>query len=243
MWSLLLKEISEFFSTVTGYVVVIVFLLANSLFLWIFPGDTNVLDSGYASLDTFFMMAPWIFLFLVPAVTMRSFAEESRSGTLELLFTRPLTDMQIVLGKYFAGLLLVLVSLVPTLVYVLSVWLLGNPPGNLDLGGVWGSYIGLFFLALVYVAIGIFSSSLTDNPIVAFIIAVLLSFVLYIGFDFLSSMDAFRQINFLVIKIGINEHYKSMSRGVIDSRDILYFLGVITLFLLMTRFVLQSRRW
>ncbi len=243
MWSLLSKEISEFFSTITGYVVVVVFLLANSLFLWIFPGDTNVLDSGYASLDTFFMMAPWIFLFLVPAVTMRSFAEESRSGTLELLFTRPLTDIQIVMGKYFAGLILVLVSLVPTLVYVLSVWMLGNPPGNLDLGGVWGSYIGLFFLALVYVAIGIFSSSLTDNPIVAFIVAVLLSFVLYIGFDFLSSMDTFRQINFLVIKIGINEHYKSMSRGVIDSRDILYFLGVIALFLWMTRFVLQSRRW
>ncbi len=243
MWSLLLKEISEFFSTVTGYVVVVVFLLANSLFLWIFPGDTNVLDSGYASLDTFFMMAPWIFLFLVPAVTMRSFAEESRSGTLELLFTRPLTDMQIVLGKYLAGLLLVLVSLVPTLVYVLSVWLLGNPPGNLDLGGIWGSYTGLFFLALVYVAIGIFSTSLTDNPIVAFIIAVLLSFVLYIGFDFLSSMDVFQQINFLVIRIGINEHYRSMSRGVIDSRDILYFFGVIALFLLMTRFILQSRRW
>ena len=243
MWSLLLKEISEFFSTVTGYVVVVVFLLTNSLFLWIFPGDTNVLDSGYASLDTFFMMAPWIFLFLVPAVTMRSFAEESRSGTLELLFTRPLTDMQIVLGKYLAGLLLVLVSLVPTLVYVLSVWLLGNPPGNLDLGGIWGSYTGLFFLALVYVAIGIFSSSLTDNPIVAFIIAVLLSFVLYIGFDFLSSMDVFQQINFLVIRIGINEHYRSMSRGVIDSRDILYFFGVIALFLLMTRFILQSRRW
>jgi len=243
MWSLLQKEISEFFSTVTGYVVVIVFLLANSLFLWIFPGDTNVLDSGYASLDTFFMMAPWIFLFLVPAVTMRSFAEESRSGTLELLFTRPLTDMQIVLGKYLAGLLLVGVSLVPTLVYVLSVWILGNPPGNLDMGGVWGSYIGLFFLALVYVAIGIFSSSLTDNPIVAFIIAVLLSFVLFIGFDFLSSMHAFQQINFLVIRMGINEHYRSMSRGVIDSRDILYFFGVIALFLLMTRFVLQSRRW
>jgi ABC-2 type transport system permease protein len=189
------------------------------------------------------MMAPWIFLFLVPAVTMRSFAEESRSGTLELLFTRPLTDMQIVLGKYLAGLLLVLVSLVPTLVYVLSVWLLGNPPGNLDLGGIWGSYTGLFFLALVYVAIGIFSTSLTDNPIVAFIIAVLLSFVLYIGFDFLSSMDVFQQINFLVIRIGINEHYRSMSRGVIDSRDILYFFGVIALFLLMTRFILQSRRW
>ena len=239
MW----KEISEFFSTVTGYVVVIVFLLANSLFLWIFPGDTNVLDSGYASLDTFFMMAPWIFLFLVPAVTMRSFAEESRSGTLELLFTRPLTDMQIVLGKYFAGVVLVLVSLLPTLIYVVSVWMLGDPPGNLDMGGIWGSYVGLFFLALIYVAIGIFSSSLTGNPIVAFIIAVLLSFVLYIGFDYLSSMGAFHKINFLVIRAGINEHYRSMSRGVLDSRDILYFLGVIALFLWMTRFVLQSRRW
>ncbi len=243
MWALLSKEISEFFSTVTGYVVVTVFLLANSLFLWIFPGETNVLDSGYASLDTFFMMAPWIFLFLVPAVTMRSFAEESHSGTLELLFTRPLTDMQIVLGKYFAGVVLVMVSLLPTLTYVLSVWLLGDPPGNLDMGGVWGSYVGLFFLALIYVAIGIFSSSLTSNPIVAFIIAVLLSFVLYIGFDFLSSMGAFHRINFLVIRMGINEHYRSMSRGVLDSRDILYFLGVIALFLWMTRFVLQSRRW
>ncbi len=243
MWALLTKEISEFFSTVTGYVVVIVFLVANSLFLWVFPGDTNVLDSGYASLDTFFMMAPWIFLFLVPAVTMRSFAEESRSGTLELLFTRPLTDLQIILGKYLAGLILVLVSLLPTLIYVLSVYLLGNPPGNLDLGGIWGSYAGLFFLALVYVAIGIFSSSLTDNPIVAFILAVLLSFILYIGFDFLSSMGVFHSVNFLVMKMGINEHYKSMSRGVLDSRDILYFLGVITLFILMTKFVLQSRRW
>jgi cytochrome d ubiquinol oxidase subunit II len=143
----------------------------------------------------------------------------------------------------YLGLILVVVSLLPTLVYVWSVYLLGNPPGNLDLGGIWGSYIGLFFLALVYVAIGIFSSSLTDNPIVAFIIAVLLSFVLYIGFDFLSSMDVFQQINFLVIRMGTNEHYRSMSRGVIDSRDILYFFGVIALFLLMTRFILQSRRW
>ncbi|MCD6200863.1 MAG: gliding motility-associated ABC transporter permease subunit GldF [Bacteroidales bacterium] len=243
MWALLTKEIAEFFSTVTGYVVVVVFLVANSLFLWVFPGDTNVLDSGYASLDTFFMMAPWIFLFLVPAVTMRSFAEESRSGTLELLLTRPLTDLQIVVGKYLAGLTLVVVALLPTLIYVLSINLLGNPPGNLDMGGIWGSYVGLLFLALVYVAIGIFSSSLSDNPIVAFILAVLLSFILYIGFDFLSSMGLFHAVNFLVLKMGINEHYKSMSRGVLDSRDILYFFGVIVLFILMTKFILQSRRW
>ena len=243
MWALLTKEIAEFFSTVTGYVVVVVFLVANSLFLWVFPGDTNVLDSGYASLDTFFMMAPWIFLFLVPAVSMRSFAEESRSGTLELLLTRPLTDLQIVVGKYLAGLTLVVVALLPTLIYVLSINLLGNPPGNLDMGGIWGSYVGLLFLALVYVAIGIFSSSLSDNPIVAFILAVLLSFILYIGFDFLSSMGLFHAVNFLVLKMGINEHYKSMSRGVLDSRDILYFFGVIVLFILMTKFILQSRRW
>ncbi len=243
MWALLTKEIAEFFSTITGYVVVTVFLVANSLFLWVFPGDTNVLDSGYASLDTFFMMAPWIFLFLVPAVTMRSFAEESRSGTLELLFTKPLTDLQIVLGKYLAGLTLVVVALLPTLIYVLSLYLLGNPPGNLDMGGIWGSYVGLLFLALVYVAIGIFSSSLSDNPIVAFILAVLLSFIMYIGFDFLSSMGLFHAVNFLVLKMGINEHYKSMSRGVLDSRDILYFLGVIVLFILTTKFILQSRRW
>lgn len=243
MYALLKKEISGFFSTLTGYIVVGVFLLLNGLLLWIFPGNMNILDSGYAALDPFFMLAPWIFLFLVPAVTMRTFAEETRAGTLELLFTRPLSDMEIILAKYFAGVVLVLLSLAPTLLYVLSVYLLGNPPGNADMGGIWGSYIGLIFLTLIYVAIGVFSSSLTSNPIVAFLAGVFLSFILFMGFDFLSSATSLQSLNLLIARIGINEHYASIGRGVLDSRDILYFISVIVLFLLFTRLKLQSRRW
>lgn len=243
MYALLKKEISGFFSTLTGYIVVGVFLLLNGLLLWIFPGNMNILDSGYAALDPFFMLAPWIFLFLVPAVTMRTFAEETRAGTLELLFTRPLSDMEIILSKYFAGVVLVLLSLAPTLLYVLSVYLLGNPPGNADMGGIWGSYIGLIFLTLIYVAIGVFSSSLTSNPIVAFLAGVFLSFILFMGFDFLSSATSLQSLNLLIARIGINEHYASIGRGVLDSRDILYFIIVIVLFLLFTRLKLQSRRW
>lgn len=243
MYALLKKEISGFFSTLTGYIVVGVFLLLNGLLLWIFPGNMNILDSGYAALDPFFMLAPWIFLFLVPAVTMRTFAEETRAGTLELLFTRPLSDMEIILSKYFAGVVLVLLSLAPTLLYVLSVYLLGNPPGNADMGGIWGSYIGLIFLTLIYVAIGVFSSSLTSNPIVAFLAGVFLSFILFMGFDFLSSATSLQSLNLLIARIGINEHYASIGRGVLDSRDILYFISVIVLFLLFTRLKLQSRRW
>ena len=171
---LLFKEIRGFFSSLTGYIVIIVFLVANSLFMWVFPGDLNVLDSGYASLDSLFTLAPWIFLFLVPAVTMRMFAEEKRAGTLEFLLTKPLSDLQIILAKYFGALLLVLLSLLPCLIYYWSVSSLGNPTGNLDSGGTWGAFIGLFFLAAIYVAIGVLASALSENQIIAFIIAVLL---------------------------------------------------------------------
>jgi ABC-2 type transport system permease protein len=186
---LLLKEIRGFFSSLTGYIVIIVFLVTNSLFMWVFPGDMNVLDSGYASLDSFFVMAPWIFLFLVPAITMRTFAEEKRGGTMEFLLTKPLTDLQIILAKYLGGLILVLLSLIPCLIYYWSVSALGNPPGNLDTGGIWGAFLGLFFLAAIYVSIGVLASALSDNQIVAFIIAVLLSFLLYMGFDYLASLQ------------------------------------------------------
>jgi ABC-2 type transport system permease protein len=243
MRALVTREISVFFSTVTGYIVVIVFLLINSLLLWVFPGNMNILDSGYASLDSFFSLAPWIFLFLVPAVTMRSFAEEKRSGTLELLYTRPVTDMQIILAKYAGGVILVSLSLIPTLIYVLSVWILGNPQGNIDMGGIWGSYLGLLFLTLIYVAIGIFASSLTDNPIIAFLLALFLSFFMFMGFDLLSNATSLQTVNLLVIRAGINEHYQSMSRGVLDSRDIVYFLSVIVLFLLFTKFNMERRKW
>jgi ABC-2 type transport system permease protein len=243
MYALFKKEINGFFSSVSGYIVIIVFLIANGLFLWVFPGDLNVFDSGYASLDTMFLISPWVFLFLVPAVTMRLFSDERRTGTIELLLTRPITDLKIVLAKYFAGLVLVIVSLIPTLVYFVSVYKLGNPVGDIDTGGTWGSFIGLFFLASVYAAIGIFASSTTDNQIVAFIIAMLLSFFLYIGFESISSLSLFGNHEGFIASLGINDHYKSMSRGVIDTRDIVYFIAVISIFVILTKLKLQSRKW
>ncbi len=243
MFSLLRKEINTFFSSITGYLVIIVFLLLNSAFMWVFKGGNNVLESGYASLDSLFAMAPWIFLFLVPAITMRMFAEEKRSGTLELLFTRPVSEWQIVISKFLAAWILVLISIVPTLVYFVSVYLLGAPQGNIDTGGTWGSYIGLLFLGGIYAALGVYSSSLTDNQIVAFILAVLLSFLFYLGFDLLSTVFAQGEFVHLVEKLGIQFHYLSISRGVLDSRDLIYFTAVIFIFLYATRYVLLSRKW
>ncbi|MGM0497405.1 MAG: gliding motility-associated ABC transporter permease subunit GldF [Bacteroidota bacterium] len=242
MLTLLKKEINEFFSTITGYIVVIVFLVATSLFLWIFPTNQNILDSGYATLNSLFTLAPWIFLFLVPAVTMRMIAEEKKSGTMELLLTRPISDLQIVTAKFLASLILVLIALLPTLVYFATVYYLGNPPGNVDVGGTVGSYIGLFFLASIYAAIGIFSSSLTNNQIIAFIIAVIISFFFYMGFEFISSMWMFSSIDAIIVDLGINAHYKSMSRGVIDTRDVIYFLSVIVVFIYLTKTVIQNRK-
>ncbi len=243
MYTLFRKEISGFFSTLTGYIVIIVFLVINGLFMWVFPGAYNVLDSGYATLDTLFVIAPWVFLFLAPAVTMRMFADEKKSGTIELLYTRPLTDFQIIFAKYLAGLVLVLFSILPALIYFYSVYQLGNPIGNIDTGGTWGSFIGLFFLAAIYVAIGVLSSSFTENQIVAFVLGMLLCFLIYIGFDYLSELSLFRSFDGFIINLGINEHYKSMSRGVIDSRDMVYFISVIAFFLLITKTILHSRKW
>ncbi|MDF1575962.1 MAG: gliding motility-associated ABC transporter permease subunit GldF [Bacteroidales bacterium] len=243
MWALFKKEINGFFSSLTGYVVIVVFLLLNSLFMWIVPGQFNVPENGYATLDSLFAIAPWLFLFLVPAITMRMISEERRSGTLDLLYTRPVSELQIILAKFLASWILVLLSLIPTLIYFWSVSRLGSPPGNVDAGGTWGSYMGLLFLGGIYAAIGMFSSSLTGNQIVAFILAVFLSFLMYMGFEFLSGMAESGRIVFLVSRLGISYHYNSISRGVIDSRDMLYFAGVILLFLLGTRTVLQSSKW
>jgi ABC-2 type transport system permease protein len=184
MFTLFKKEINGFLNSLIGYVVMIVFLLMTGLFLWVFPLEFNILDFGFAGLDGLFILAPFVFLFLIPAITMRSFADEKKSGTLELLMTQPLTDLQVILAKYFAGVVLVIISLLPTLVYYFSVYQLGLPPGNLDSGSIWGSYIGLFFLGASFVAIGIFASSITDNQIISFILAVFISFILYMGFEF-----------------------------------------------------------
>jgi gliding motility-associated transport system permease protein len=243
MWALFKKEISGFFSSLTGYLVIVVFLLLNSLFMWIVPGQFNVIENGYATLDSLFAIAPWVFLFLVPAITMRMISEEKRTGTLDLLYTRPVSELQIILAKFLASWTLVLLSLLPTLIYFWSVSRLGSPPGNIDIGGTWGSYIGLLFLGGIYAAIGIFASSLTGNQIVAFILAVFLSFLMYLGFEFLSGIAESGRLVFLVSRLGISYHYNSISRGVIDSRDILYFAGVILLFIVGTRTVLQSSKW
>lgn len=243
MWALLFKEIRSFLSSVIGYVVIAVFLLLTGLFMWGFPGNLQVLDQGYATLDTLFYVAPWVFMFLVPAITMRSFSEEKRTGTIELLFTRPLTDYQIILSKYFAGVVLVVVALLPTLIYYYSVSHLGNPVGNIDHGGTIGSYIGLLFLAAGFTAIGIFASSVSDNQVVAFILALFLCFVCYSGLEQIASFDLFGSFDRFVQELGIAEHYDSMSRGVIDTRDVVYFVSLSGIFLVLTKAVLQSRKW
>lgn len=236
------KEISSFFGSLTGYIVISIFLISNSLFLWVFPGEYNVLDNGHANLDTFFFIAPWIFLFLVPAVTMRLFAEEKRTGTIELLHTRPLSEMQIIISKYSSGIALVIFSLIPTLIYFITVGLLGDPIWNIDTGAFWGSFIGLFFLATIYVAIGIFSSSITDNQIIAFLIAMIISFFFYIGFEAISNLSVWDDFGSNIENLGINAHYKSISRGVLDTRDIIYFIAVSAIFLIITKAVLSKNR-
>lgn len=243
MFTIFRKEITEFFSSLTGYIVIIVFLLVNSLFMWIFPGELNILDSGYAGLDTLFIISPWVFLFLVPAVTMKMIAEEKRLGTIELIFSRPVTERGIVYGKYLASVALVILSLLPCLIFYISVCQLGETPGNLDKGAVLGASLGLFFLAAVYASAGLLASSLTDNQVIAFIIAVLVSFILFMGFDSFAYLPGLKKIDEFVIRLGINEHYKSISRGVIDINDVAYFIAIVVIFNEATRLVLLSRKW
>lgn len=243
MFTLYKKEIFSFFNSLIGYIAVIVFLLINGLFLWVFPMGFNIIDFGYASLENMFSLAPVVFLFLIPAITMRSFADEKRSGTIEMLLTKPLTDFQIIFSKYFASVTLVLLALLPTLFYAVSVYLLGSPKGNLDMGGLWGSYIGLLFLASAFAAIGLFISSITDNQIVAFMMSLIISGFALMGFDFIAGLALFGKVDLFIISLGIQSHYTSMSRGVIDSRDVLYFLSLISVFLLLTKTSLESRKW
>ncbi len=243
MITLLKKEINTFLSSLIGYIAICVFLLVTGLFAWVFPFDSNILDMGYANLDTLFSIAPWVFMFLIPAITMRSFAEEKKTGTIEFLQTKPLSDLEIILAKYFAGFVLVIFSLLPTLVYYYSVYQLGFPAGNVDSGSVWGSYIGLLFLAGGFVSIGIFASAITDNQIVSFILAVFLCWFLHTGFEYISALALFGKVDSMIISLGINDHYISMSRGVLDTRDLTYFLSLIALFILFTKVKLASRKW
>jgi ABC-2 type transport system permease protein len=243
MYALFKKEINGFLNSLIGYIVILVFLVVIGLFLWVVPMQFNILDFGYANIDGLFILAPFVFLFLIPAITMRSFADERKSGTIELLMTQPLTDLQVILAKYFAGVALVIFSLLPTIIYAISVYHLGLPPGNLDMGGMWGSYLGLLFLGSTFVAIGIFASSLSDNQIVSFIIAVFFCGFFYIGFELFYTFILSGKIGLAIQSIGINAHYSSISRGVIDTRDLVYFISISVFFILLTKISLESRKW
>jgi ABC-2 type transport system permease protein len=238
MIAIIKKEFNSFFASPMGYLVIGVFLILNGLFLWVFSGDFNVFDNGFADLAPFFELAPWIMLFLVPAITMRAFSEEKRMGTLELLLTKPIPVAHIILGKYFGAFLLILLALIPTVLYVFTLSDLGNPPGNWDVGSTLGSYLGLLFLVLSYSGIGIFASTITDNQIVAFMLALLLCFVMYYGFEGISTLHS----NFDVTSLGLHHHFRSIARGVIDTRDVLYFMSVAFLFLLFTYINLKRSR-
>jgi ABC-2 type transport system permease protein len=238
MKSIALREIKSFFGSPVGYLVIGIFLLLNGLFLWVFDGEYNILQSGFADMSPFFTLAPWILIFLIPSVTMRSFSDEKKQGTIELLLTKPLSLWQIVNGKFIGSFLLIVIAIIPTLVYVYVISSLGMPEGNIDLGSTLGSYFGLLFLVAAYTAIGIFTSTLSENQIVAFLFSVFLCFIFYYGFEGISNYA--KGFEDSVSRIGMNYHFKSMSRGVIDTRDVLYFVSVSFLFLSFTVFKLKS---
>jgi ABC-2 type transport system permease protein len=238
MKALLLREIKSFFGSPIGYLVIAIFLLLNGLFLWVFEGDFNILNSGFADLGPFFTLSPWILIFLIPAVTMRSFSDEKKQGTIELLFTKPLSLWEIVNGKFFGALILIVLAIAPTLLYVSVISYFGNPEGNIDMGSTTGSYFGLLFLVAGYTSIGVFTSTLSDNQIVAFITAVFLCFVFYFGFEGISAFAG--GFSTFVASLGMDYHFKSISRGVIDTRDIIYFVSIAVLFLSLTVYQLKS---
>ena len=240
MFAILKKEINTFFASPIGYLVIGVFLLLNGLFLWVFKGQFNIFENGTASLSSFFLLAPWILIFLVPAVTMRSFSDEKKQGTLELLITKPLSYFQIVLGKYLGAFVLILLALMPTLLYTYAISQLGSTENNLDLGSTIGSYFGLLFLASAYTAIGVFSSTLSDNQIVTFIIAVFICFFMYFGFEGLSNYSVFGDLIYME-NLGMSAHYNSMSKGIFDTRDLIYFISISVAFLIFTKLRIQKK--
>lgn len=233
MIAILKKEIDVFFSTPIGYLVIAVFLLVNGLFLWVFNGDYNLLNAGFADLNNFFNITPWFFIFMIPAITMRSFSDEIRSGTIEILKTSPVTNWEIILGKYAGSLLLIVLALIPTITYVYTIVQLAANPEGIDFASIVGSYAGLLFLAGGFTGIGLFASVLSSNQIVAFIVGVSLSFLMYYGFQALGEMNIIE--SYAIENLGMSARYRGMGRGVIDTRDVLYFLSVSFLFLYLTK--------
>lgn len=235
------KEINTFFSSLTAYIVMAVFLTAVGLLIWVFP-DTNVLNYGYADLSTFFTLTPFVLLFLIPAITMRSLAEEVRNGTIELLLTKPLSDWGLVFGKFLANWVLVVLTLAPTLLYYYTVYQLGNPVGNIDTGAVFGSYIGLLLLSTVFVAVGLWASSLSDNQIVAFVLAVFICFLLFAGIGAIAKLDFGSEWTYPLSWISLDQQYADLGRGLVDSRNVIYLLSVTSLFLWFTQNQIRKKK-
>jgi len=242
MRALFMREWSAYLNSLMAYVVILVFLLVTGLIMWVFP-DYSLLQYGYASLDQLFSLGPWILMFLIPAITMRFFSEERRSGTIELLYTSPVTDAKIVLAKYLAATALVAFALLPTLFYAVSLWFLADPVGNIDTGGIAGSYLGLLLLGAAFVALGLLASALTENQLVAFILGVFFCFLAYTAFDSLYLLPIDGRVQHIVEQLGLGAHYYSLSKGVIDTRDLVYFAGFIGLFLALTRQALNPQKW
>ncbi|EDM38725.1 ABC transporter permease; gliding motility-associated protein [Pedobacter sp. BAL39] len=242
MYAVFKRELFSLLNSMMAYITIGVFLLACGLLLWFFP-DTSILEYGYAELTGFFSLAPFLFMFMIPAITMRSFAEERREGTYILLATRPLTDWQIIFAKYLACLVVVLFALVPTIVYYISVSRLAFPVGNVDTGAVIGSYLGLLLLGTAFLSVGICASSFTKNQVIAFALSVFICFITYTGFDAMSQVFAWRNLEQVFLGLSVNEHYQSISRGVLDTRDLIYFISFIAVFLGITKLVIGGRKW
>lgn len=236
MFAILKKEINSFFASPIGYLVIGIFLITNGLFIWVFKGDFNIWDYGFADLSGYYFIAPWIFIFLIPAITMKSFSEEKKQGTLELLLTKPITDWQLIFGKFLGAFTLIVLALLPTLLYIYTVFQLGNPIGNIDLGSAFGAYVGLLGIAMIYCAVGIFTSALSNNQIVSFILAVFVCFLMYYSFEALSGITSTSIQNF-----GIKAHFNSISKGIVDSRNVMYFFSVSFLFLYFTKLTLTKK--
>ncbi|MEZ5046838.1 MAG: gliding motility-associated ABC transporter permease subunit GldF [Chitinophagaceae bacterium] len=242
MFSIFKKEINAFLSSLVGYIAIGTFLVVMGFFLWFIP-EQNILDFGYANLDKFFALAPWVLMFLLPSITMRSFADEFKSGTIELLSTMPIKENQLILGKFWASFVLVIFSLLPTFVYIITLSSLSIIENNLDTGGIIGSYLGLFLLSAVFTSIGLFCSALTSNQVIAFLLAVILNFFIFMGFEYLSQFPIFNNgIDYILSYLGLHSHYQNISRGLIDSRDVLYFLSIILLFIMATKHILNKRK-
>lgn len=241
MYAILKKEFSAFFSSPVGYAIVAVYLVINGLFLWVFEGDFNILHAGFADLNSYFFIAPWIFLFLIPAITMRSFSEEISNGTIEILKTKPIADFQIVLGKFLGAFVLVVFSLLPTLVYMYSVYQLGNPVGNIDIGTTLGSFVGLLFLSAAYTSIGIFSSVFSKNQVISFVLSLLICFFFFYGFEAISTYNVMGDFDYFIKKMGMYEHFTSIGKGVIDTRDLFYFVVITAFFLILTSYKIANR--